>query len=93
MSVATPWPKRTRPHDLKVVAFLDVFHVLRCHLFDFFTFFLLKLKNGWGLSCSTKCPLIENLYHPSNCLPSLKTAVYQFLKVPPPRLIFGCLRP
>ena len=38
-------------------------------------------------------PLIKDIYHPSNFLPSLNIAVYQFQKVAPPPLILGWLRP
>ena len=46
-------------------------YVTTLHLFmhlpiSVIKFLLLKRKNGWGKRCSTKCPLIENLYHASN---------------------------
>ena len=41
-----------------------------------------------------KCPLIKNLYHPSNFLPSLKTALYiNFKKLPPPPFNFRLAAP
>ena len=77
MGVVTLWPKKALPppppppYNLSNDYFY-VFYVLRCNLFAFYKFkivktthlpmhltisvikfLLLKLKNGWGKSCST----------------------------------------